>query len=238
MSAIIRPVLSRTALAFAVLSILILLLVLACGSESTPVGSTPPSPTATPAADGVAQTPEEAATPTPAPTSGATPERKEDVQATASDSEDTSESVQPSGGTGGASQAASGPGSGGDDQPEDGPREGETSGDNQAPPFPDRGELKYPNLGSRLDELVASVESGETTAEQAASGAAMHSGASVAVTFYLSGGVDAVVAYLEENGGDPRNMGEDYIEAYVPVTLLGPASERPGVLRVREIVPP
>ena len=112
------------------------------------------------------------------------------------------------------------------------------SEDNQAPPIPDKVELKYPNLGSRLDQLVVSVESGETTAEQAASGAAMHSGASVAVTFYLSGGVDGVVAFLEENGGDPRNVGEDYIEAYVPVTLLGPASEQPGVLRVREIVPP
>ena len=32
--------------------------------------------------------------------------------------------------------------------------------------------------------------------------------------------------------------GEDYIEAYVPVTLLGQLSEQPGVTRVREIVPP
>ena len=58
------------------------------------------------------------------------------------------------------------------------------------------------------------------------------------MTVYLSGSVDAVVTFLEENGGDPRNAGEDYVEAYVPVTLLGPLSERPGVLRVREIVPP
>ena len=98
--------------------------------------------------------------------------------------------------------------------------------------------MKYPNLGSRLDQLVTSVEAGETTAEEAASSAALHSGASVAVTFYLSGGVEEVVAFLEENGGDPRNVGEDYIEAYVPVTLLGTASEQPGVLRVREIIPP
>ena len=47
-----------------------------------------------------------------------------------------------------------------------------------------------------------------------------------------------MVAFLEENGGDLRNVGEDYIEAYVPVMLLGPASEQPGVLRVREIIPP
>ena len=58
------------------------------------------------------------------------------------------------------------------------------------------------------------------------------------MTIYLSGSVDGVVAFLEENGGDPRNVGEDYVEAYVPVTLLGPVSEQPGVLRVREIVPP
>ena len=60
----------------------------------------------------------------------------------------------------------------------------------------------------------------------------------MAVTIYLSGNVDEVVAFLEENGGDPRNVGEDYVEAYVPVPLLGPVSERPGVIRVREIIPP
>ena len=105
-------------------------------------------------------------------------------------------------------------------------------------PIPDKGELKYPGLGSRLDGLVAKVEAGQATAEEAAKGASVHSGASVAVTIYLSGSVDGVVAFLEENGGDPRNVGEDYVEAYVPVTLLGPVSEQPGVLRVREIVPP
>ena len=58
------------------------------------------------------------------------------------------------------------------------------------------------------------------------------------MTIHLSGNVDDVVTYLEDNGGDPRNVGEDYIEAYVPVTLLGLLSEQPGVIRVREIVPP
>ena len=113
-----------------------------------------------------------------------------------------------------------------------------TAGDDQALAIPDKGELKYPNLGSRLDLLVASVETGQATAKEAAADTPVHSGESVAVTVYLSGSVDAVVAFLEENGGDPRNVGEDYVEAYVPVTLLGPLSERPGVLRVREIVPP
>ena len=114
----------------------------------------------------------------------------------------------------------------------------EPAATDQALAIPDKGELKYPNLGSRLDLLVASVETGQATAEEAAADTPVHSGESVAVTVYLSGSVDAVVAFLEENGGDPRNAGEDYVEAYVPVTLLGPLSERPGVLRVREIVPP
>ena len=204
---------------------LLLLLSLACASVSAPVTPTPRISTGTPVADGIAQTPGQAATPAPPRTSKAASEKTGEIQATANDSKDTSESIPRSGGTSGYSQAASIPRSGG------------TGGDDQAPAIPDKGELKYPNLGSRLDDLVASVEAGQTTAEEAAEEAAVYSGASVAVTIYLSGSVDGVVAFLEENGGDPRNVGEDYVEAYVPVTLLGLASEQPGVLRVREIVP-
>ena len=118
------------------------------------------------------------------------------------------------------------------------PRSGETSGDNQAPPIPEKAELNYPNLGSHLDQLVASLEAGQATAQGAASNSPLHSGESVAVTIYLTGNVDDVVGFLEDNGGDPRNVGEDYIEAYVPVPLLGALSEQPGVIRVREILPP
>ena len=110
--------------------------------------------------------------------------------------------------------------------------------EDQAPPIPEKRELKYPNLGSHLDQLVGQVEEGEATAEEAAGEAPMHREESVAVTIYLSGHVAEVVHFLEDNGGDPRNVGKDYIEAYVPVSLLRPVSERPGVLRVREIVPP
>ena len=108
----------------------------------------------------------------------------------------------------------------------------------QALPIPDKAELKYPNLGSHLDQLVTRVEEGEFSAQDAAEDTAMHLEESVAVTIYLSNNVDDVVSFLEDNGGDPRNVGEDYIEAYVPVSLLGPVSEQLGVLRVREIVPP
>ena len=108
----------------------------------------------------------------------------------------------------------------------------------QAPPIPDKTALNYPNLGSHLDELVTRVEAGQTTSKDAAGDTPVYSGESVAVTIYVTGNVDDVVSFLEDKGGDPRNVGEDYIEAYVPVTLLGPVSEQSGVIRVREIVPP
>ena len=110
--------------------------------------------------------------------------------------------------------------------------------DDTLPTLPEKPELKYPNLGSNLDQLVASVEKGETSAKEAAEDAPVHQEASVAVTIYLSGNLDDVVKFLEDNGGSPRNVGEDYIETYVPISLLGQVSERPGVIRVREIVPP
>ena len=113
-----------------------------------------------------------------------------------------------------------------------------TDVDNQALPIPDMGGLKYPNLSSRLDQLVATVETGQATVEEAAAGVPVHREASVAVTIHLTSNVDEVVSFLEDNGGSPRNVGEDYIEAYLPVTLLGPASEQAGVIRVREIIPP
>ena len=134
-------------------------------------------------------------------------------------------------------EAAAAPVDGRPDSFDPGPR-ARGDGDDQARPIPDKGELKYPKLGSQLNGLVASVEAGRATAEEAAADTPVHSGESVAVTIHLSGNVDGVVAFLKENGGDPRNVGEDYIEAYVPVALLGPVSERTGVLRVRAIIPP
>ena len=118
------------------------------------------------------------------------------------------------------------------------PDDASEGGGDRSPNIPDKVPPKYPNLSSHLNQLVVSVEAGQTTAEKAAQSISIYNDESVAVTVYLSGYVDDVVTFLEENGGDPRNVGEDYIEAYVPVPLLGPVSERPGVLKVREIIPP
>ena len=111
-------------------------------------------------------------------------------------------------------------------------------GDQNLANIPKKPELDYPNLGSHLNELVAMTESGLFSAQEAAADSPIHSGGSVAVTVYLSSNVADVVQFLEDNGGDPRNVGEDYIEAYVPVSLLGELSEQPGVTRVQEIIPP
>ena len=111
-------------------------------------------------------------------------------------------------------------------------------GDDNQYPIPEKSELTYPNLGFALDQLAARVEEGEATAREAAKDASISQDESVAVTIHLSGNVEDLVSFLEDNGGSPRNVGEDYIEAYVPVTLLGQVSEQHGVLRVREITSP
>ena len=196
--------------------VLVASLALACSSAAAPATSTPSASTGTPLVDGIIPPPARAtgaatpaSTPTPAPR--ATSRKTVAAPDAVSPPAETSEPAPQSTGIG---------------------------ADSQGPPIPDKGDLKYPNLGARLDGLVASVEAGQTTAEEAAADTPVHSGGSVAVTIYLSASVDGVVSFLEENGGNPRNVGEDYVEAYVPVTLLGSVSERPGVVRVREIVPP
>ena len=218
------------------LSGLILFVSVACAAAATPAppntpgtevtvragskasGTAMPTPTPVPKASGTAmptptRVPKASATAMPTPTRvpKAASEKTREIPATVNGLADPSESIRLRDGTG---------------------------GDDQSLPIPDKGELMYPNLGSRLDALVVKVEAGQATAQEAAADTPVHSGESVAVTIHLSGRVDEVVAFLGENGGDPRNVGEDYIEAYVPLPLLGPLSERPGVLRVREIVPP
>ena len=106
------------------------------------------------------------------------------------------------------------------------------------PALPPEGQLTYPTLGSHLSGLAEAYEQGGASQKESAERAAISQGGSVAVTIHLTANVTDVVQFLEDNGGDPRNVGEDYIEAYVPVSLLGQLSEQPGVIRVREIIPP
>ena len=94
------------------------------------------------------------------------------------------------------------------------------------------------NLDSMLSQIVERVEQGVATADSAAADAPISRGESVAVTFYTQGDAAALADFLRANGGDPRNVGEGYVEAYVPISLLVRASEQPGVVRAQAIVPP
>ena len=121
------------------------------------------------------------------------------------------------------------------DGPADVSREIEGLQDAVAGPKPPQ---RYPRLDSTLNGLVEDYEVRRASTRSAASKAPVHSGSSVAVTIYLNANVATVRSFLKNNGGDPRNVGDDFIEAYVPVTLLGRLSEQPGVLLVEPIVGP
>ena len=113
----------------------------------------------------------------------------------------------------------------------------------QLPPAGGVQPLPYERLDSTLNRIVTIFERSGRSAEaanRAVQEAPLHEDGSVAVTFHVDGAsnVQTLERYLSANGGDPRNVGEDYIEAYVPVALLVPASEQPGVMLVRIIVPP
>ena len=111
-------------------------------------------------------------------------------------------------------------------------------GDDDQLVVPEKTQLNYPNLSPHLNHLADGYSSGHMSQQQAAGEAPIHSGGSVAVTIYLDSYVSDIVTFLEDNGGDVRNVGSDYIEAYVPVGLLGLLSQQPGVTRVWEIIPP
>ena len=98
---------------------------------------------------------------------------------------------------------------------------------------------RYPNMDSNLNRIVEQVQTGQFSAQAAAANAPLSSDESVAVTIYVTEGfAAAIVAFLESNGASPRNVGTDYVEAYVPVSLLPDTSEQDGVISVRTIVPP
>ena len=96
----------------------------------------------------------------------------------------------------------------------------------------------YPNLDTHLNQLAQGFGSmpqsdgtDARTIEQASE--------PILVTFYVEPEkADDVRQYLEDNGIFVRNAGDDYIEAHVPPSVLGTASEQPGVLRVDTVVPP
>ena len=96
---------------------------------------------------------------------------------------------------------------------------------------------RYSNLDSNLNRLVDEASSAQQT--RSADGGASATVEPVLVTFYIEPERVAYVReYLETNGVFVRNVGEDYIEAHVLPSMLGAASEQPGILRVDTVIPP
>jgi len=113
--------------------------------------------------------------------------------------------------------------SGGPEQPT-----GQPSG-----PLPDK--PKHPRLDSTLNKLVAQIGSRSTA--DIASSAPVSIGDRVGVTVRLSHNSSSTAEFLKSVGATVANIGADYIEAYIPVTILAPLSERDGVLRIQAITP-
>ena len=126
------------------------------------------------------------------------------------------------------------------DTPTPAPEQGGDFGVQNLPPLEGKvNPPKHPNLDSMLNQIVEQVDSGEFSAQTAAAGAPLHDEDSVAVTLYITeGNAEGVRDFLSDNGASPRNVGADYIEAYIPVSLLASASRQAGVISIRTIIPP
>lgn len=109
-------------------------------------------------------------------------------------------------------------------------------------PTPDTGgdlsAAQQGSLDSMLSQMAANVERGYASSDSAAGDSAGRDGDSVAVTFYTQGDNAPLLDFLRENGGDPRNAEDGFVEAYVPISALVAASQQAGVVSVQAIIPP
>ena len=96
----------------------------------------------------------------------------------------------------------------------------------------------YPKLDSSLNRLAENAAAAASSTARSDSAGSRKS-EPVLADFYVQGTrVDDLLHHLVEKDAYIRNIGEDYIEAHVPPSLLGEASEQPGVLRVDKVVLP
>ena len=98
-------------------------------------------------------------------------------------------------------------------------------------------------LDAILNDLLEAFERTDRTPNAAgvvAKRAPVRSGSLVAVSFRTRNAADSqlLARWLRSNDVEPRNVGEDYVEAYVHIAFLQAASARREVVRARAIVPP
>ena len=107
------------------------------------------------------------------------------------------------------------------------------------PPIPGQEGPPYPRMDSMLNRIVQQSDSGTSLAKVAVSQAPASSDEMVGATFYTETDyAESVRDFLQANGADTGEAHRDYVSAYVPVELLGRASELDGVIAVRSITPP
>ena len=92
---------------------------------------------------------------------------------------------------------------------------------------------RFPRLESQLAQLVEAFENNDPAAAQAM-GLALDE--PVAVSVAISGDPSEVVDFLRTNGARVASSGPGFVEADVPISLLGPVSELTEVLRVSRII--
>ena len=112
-----------------------------------------------------------------------------------------------------------------DGDPEDGSQVTQVDESVPLPPKP-----KFPRLDSELNRMVEQI--GPTAPQTIAISAPLYQGETIAVTVRLSHNVGGTTDLLEVSGATVANIGGDYIEAYLPVTLLPVLAELDGVLEV------
>ena len=102
--------------------------------------------------------------------------------------------------------------------------------------FPGSAEVKYPRLDSYLNSLVDRLET--TPAAQIAATAPLSRGEAIGVVIRLAEGSVNAAEALTALGIPVANVGPDYIEAYVPLSVLASVASQPGVLAVQTLIPP
>ncbi|MDE0496018.1 MAG: S8 family serine peptidase [Acidimicrobiaceae bacterium] len=106
-------------------------------------------------------------------------------------------------------------------------------------------EIVYPNLGSQLSALAVAAAGADSAMGEPTTGPLLPDGTNstgigepVLLTIQLDANRQEVLEFLDDNGVTPANVVGDYLEAYVPPTLLGALAQQTGVSRVRESPPP
>ena len=123
------------------------------------------------------------------------------------------------------------------------------------PELPGQDDLTYPNLGSALSSVADGTFGSQYGADFASGGGDAPTGGvaaspfvpgdtsnltstMVALSIIVDGDVQRVVNVINGNGGDVRNVLDNYIEAYVPTTALATLARTPGVSWARELDQP